>query len=122
MHNNMGEQEARRRARMRVVSYGPRSAQGAQVWNAMETLIGTAKKLGVNIFHYLRDRVSGARAMPSLAELIEEKLKRSTSGPRGRNKPVPGLLRSYGLSLSLLQPHSHADNRLACCAPQPGSP
>jgi hypothetical protein len=75
MHNNPGELEARRRVRKRVVSYGPRSAQGAQVWDAMETLIGTAKKLGVNLFHYLRDRVSGARAMPSLAKLIEEKAK-----------------------------------------------
>jgi len=75
LHNNPGELEMRRRVRKRVVSYGPRSAQGAQVWDAMETLIGTAKKLGVNIFHYLRDRVSGARAMPSLAGLIGEKAK-----------------------------------------------
>jgi hypothetical protein len=29
----------------------------------METLLGTAKKLGVNFFQYIRDRVSGARPM-----------------------------------------------------------
>jgi hypothetical protein len=38
--------------RKRVVSYGPRSVQGAQAWDTFQTLLGTAKKLGVNFFHY----------------------------------------------------------------------
>src|SRR5437879_2792591 len=61
------------RGRKRVVSYGPRSTAGAQVWDAMETLLSTARKLGVNFFQYIRDRVSGARQMPALAELIKER-------------------------------------------------
>jgi len=72
-HNNPAELAARFRVRKRVVSYGPRSAAGAQAWDAMETLLGTAKKLGVNFFQYIRDRVSGARQMPSLAELIKQR-------------------------------------------------
>ena len=41
--------------------------------HTLETLLGTAKKLGVNFFQYIRDRVSGARQMPSLAELIKQR-------------------------------------------------
>ena len=75
LHNNAAELAVRLRVRKRVVSYGPRSERGAKAWDTMETLLGTAKKLGVNFFHYLRDRVSGAQQMASLAELIQEKAK-----------------------------------------------
>src|SRR5216684_1908931 len=64
---------ARMRVRKRVVSYGPRSEQGVKAWDTMETLLATAKKLGVNFFHYIRDRVSGAKKMMSLAELINHR-------------------------------------------------
>lgn len=73
LHNNAAELGARTRVRKRVVSYGPRSEQGAQAWDTMETLLGTAKKLGVNFFHYIRDRVSGAKKMMSLAERINQR-------------------------------------------------
>jgi hypothetical protein len=75
LHNNPAELGARLRVRKRVVSYGPRSERGAKAWDTMETLLGTAKKLGVNFFHYICDRVSGANKMPSLAELINERAK-----------------------------------------------
>ena len=73
LHNNPAELGARLRVRKRVVSYGPRSAAGAKAWDAMETLLGTARKLGVNFFQYIRDRVSGGMQMPSLAELINQR-------------------------------------------------
>jgi len=73
LHNNPAELDARLRVRKRVVSYGPRSTAGAQAWDAMETLLSTARKLGVNFFQYIRDRVSGARQMPSLADLIKQR-------------------------------------------------
>lgn len=73
LHNNPAELGARGRVRKRVVSYGPRSQQGAQAWDTFQTLLGTAKKLGVNFFHYLRDRIGGARQMPSLADLIHQR-------------------------------------------------
>jgi hypothetical protein len=75
LHNNPAELGARGRVRKRVVSYGPRSAKGAQAWDTFETLLGTAKKLGVNFFDYLRDRIGGARKMPSLADLIQQRTK-----------------------------------------------
>src|SRR5260221_2587936 len=64
---------ARGRVRKRGVSYGPRSQQGAKAWDTFQTLLGTAKKLGVNFFHYLRDRIGGARQMSSLADLIKQR-------------------------------------------------
>jgi len=84
LHNNPVELDARLRVRKRVVSYGPRSAAGAKSWDAMETLLGTARKLGVNFFQYLRDRVSGAMQMPSLAELIKQRAKMFDLSPSWR--------------------------------------
>jgi hypothetical protein len=73
LHNNPAELDARTRVRKRVVSYGPRSLAGARTWDAMETLLSTARKLGVNFFQYIRDRVSGTMQMPSLADLIKQR-------------------------------------------------
>jgi len=75
LHNNPAELDVRRRVRKRVVSYGPRSEKGIQGWDTLQTLIGTAKKLGVNCFQYIRDRISGARQMPALADLIRQRAK-----------------------------------------------
>jgi hypothetical protein len=36
------------------------------------SMLGAAKKLGVNGFQYIRDRISGARKMPALADLIQQ--------------------------------------------------
>jgi len=38
-------------------------------------LFGTAKKLGVNAFQYICDRISGTRQMPALADLIQQREK-----------------------------------------------
>ncbi len=37
------------------------------------TLSATAKKLGVSIYQYIHDRVSGANRMPDLADLIRQR-------------------------------------------------
>ena len=81
LHNNPVESDARLRVRKRVVSYGPRSAVGAKTWDAMETVLATARKLGVNFFQYIRDRVSTAKQMPSLAELIKQRGETSNLSP-----------------------------------------
>ena len=86
LHNNPAELDARTRVRKRVVSCGPRSLAGARTWDAMETLLSTARKLGVNFFQYIRDRVSGATQMPSLADLI--KLRAQTMDLGSSWKPI----------------------------------
>jgi len=68
LHNNPAELGARTRVRKRDVSFGPRSAAGAQCWDTFQTLYGTAKKLGVNFYEYICERVRGAAS--KLPELI----------------------------------------------------
>jgi len=70
LHNNPAELGARHRVRKRDVSFGPRSQAGITAWDIFGTITQTAAKLGVNIAHYLHDRLSGAYRMPSLATLI----------------------------------------------------
>jgi len=71
LHNNPAELAARTRVRKRDVSFGPRSAEGVQCWDTFQTLYGTAKKLGVNFYQYICERVRGIS--PKLPELIASK-------------------------------------------------
>ena len=80
LHNNPADLGARLRVRKRDVSFGPRTEKGKQAWDTVMTLVATAKKLGVNITRYLYDHVSGAYAMPALAELITERARQQPLG------------------------------------------
>jgi hypothetical protein len=82
LHNNPAELGARLRVRKRDVSFGPRTAEGAQAWDTFTTLTATAKKLGVSIYHYVQDRIAETYALPSLADLITE---RAQQQPLGRS-------------------------------------
>jgi hypothetical protein len=73
LHNIAAELAARRRVRKRDVSFGPRSEAGRRAWDTLQTLSETARKVGVSFYHWLWDRVSETNAMPSLAEVIEER-------------------------------------------------
>ena len=77
LHNNEAELGARHQKPKQNISFGPRTAPGAKIWDTGLTLVATAYKLGVNIFDYILDRVSGAYQMPSLASLIEIKAAQS---------------------------------------------
>lgn len=70
LHNNPAELAARQRVRKRDISFGPRTQDGVMAWDTFMTLSETAKKLGVNFYLYLHDRVAGAHQLPSLASLI----------------------------------------------------
>jgi Transposase IS66 family len=70
LHNNACELGVRRRVRKRDVSFGPRTAAGAKTWDTLHTLAATAQLHGVNVLHYLQDRLSGACRFPSLASLV----------------------------------------------------
>lgn len=72
LHNNTSELGARLRKPKENISFGPRTTEGAKVWDAALTLVATAHKLRVNIYAYIYDRISGANQMPSLASLIEQ--------------------------------------------------
>ena len=72
LHNNPAELGARQRVRKRDVSYGPRSADGTKAWDTFMSLAATTKKLGVSFYHYIHDRISEAKQVPPLADLIDE--------------------------------------------------
>ena len=80
LHNNPAELAARQRVRKRDVSFGPQTDDGAKAWDTFQTLTGTAKKLGVSIYHYIRDRVSQTYELPSLADLITERAQQQPLG------------------------------------------
>jgi Transposase IS66 family len=73
LHNNPAELAARRRVRKRDVSFGPRSAAGLRAWDTFHTLAATTQQLGVSFAAYLKDRLSQAGQVPSLAELLTER-------------------------------------------------
>lgn len=73
LHNNPAELGARQRVRKLDVSLAAASQAGLRAWDALQTVVATARKLGVNVYHYLLDRVSGKEELPSLAKLIEER-------------------------------------------------
>ena len=75
LHNNPAELGARQRVRKRDVSLQARTSEGIGAWDTFQTLVSTAKKLGVTIYQYLHDRVTHTNQLPSLATLIEERAK-----------------------------------------------
>jgi len=80
LHNNPAELGARKRVRKRVVSFGTRTIDGTKAWDTFMSISATAKKLGINFYHYLSDRISGAFEMPSMAELITQRAQQLNLG------------------------------------------
>jgi len=74
LHNNASELAARVEKRRQDVSLQIKSKKGAEAKDAFLTVVETAKKLGVNIYKYMADRISRKFNMPSLAELITQNL------------------------------------------------
>jgi hypothetical protein len=55
------------------VSLQARTPQGIGAWDTFQTLVGTAKKLGINMYQYFYDRIAQTNTFPSLAHLIEQR-------------------------------------------------
>jgi hypothetical protein len=75
LHNNPAELGARQRVRKRAISFGPRTAEGAQAWDTFMSLAATTKQLGVSFYQYIHDRISGTNQIPPLNEVIDERAK-----------------------------------------------
>jgi len=73
LHNNPAELGARQRVRKRDVSLQARTPEGIGAWDTFQTLVGTANKLGVNVYQYFHDRIAQTNLLPSLATLIQER-------------------------------------------------
>jgi hypothetical protein len=79
LHNNPAELGARQRVRKRDVSYGPRSPDGVKAWDIFQTLVETTKKLGVNFYQYVYDRLTKGGQIEGLADLIISRSQASIS-------------------------------------------
>lgn len=73
LHNNPAELGARVQARKRDINLQTKNEKGTRAKDTFATIVQTAKKLQVNIFDYIYDRISGSFEMPSLADLITQK-------------------------------------------------
>lgn len=72
LHNNTAELGARTQARMRDINLQTVSPNGTQTKDTFATIVQTARKLGVNVYSYIYDRISRKFEMPSLANLITQ--------------------------------------------------
>jgi hypothetical protein len=73
LHNNASELGARVSARRRDVSLHTKSKAGTCAMDTFTTIVQTAKKLSVNAYKYIFDRLSCCYQHPSLAELIRNR-------------------------------------------------
>ena len=71
LHNNPAELAARYQARVRDIHFHTMSAAGTKIKDALATISATSRKLSVNMFDYLFDRITKNYQMPSLATMIK---------------------------------------------------
>ena len=73
LHNNESELGARAKVRRRDVSLQTKTKEGTKASDTFLTIVQTAKKLKVNAYKYIFDRVSKRYEFPSLANIIKAK-------------------------------------------------
>lgn len=90
LHNNPAELGARQRVRKRDVSFGPRTEAGARAWDVWQSVVETTRKLGVNLYEFVLDRLTGRGEIKPLAELIEAKAEELSLGWTWGLRSEPG--------------------------------
>ncbi len=73
LHNNDSELAARKEVRYRDISFQTRVPKGTQAKDVFFTIIQTCKKLGVNAYAYMLDRLTKKQQMIPLDKLIFQK-------------------------------------------------
>jgi hypothetical protein len=73
LHTNLSEGHLRDYVTKRKISGGTRSELGRQARDTFASLKKTCRRLGVNFWAYLQDRVRGGGQIPRLADLIRRK-------------------------------------------------
>jgi len=80
LHNNPAELDLRVQTRRRDINLQTRNEKGTEAKDTFMTIIQTARKLGVNSYQYLYDRISESLEMPSLASMIISTAKNKNLG------------------------------------------
>jgi hypothetical protein len=75
LHNNPAELGARVQARIRDISLHTISQAGTDAKDTFATIVQTARKLKVNVYDYIYDRITKKYQIPNLADMIYDKLK-----------------------------------------------
>ena len=75
LHNNDAELAVRKEVRHRDISLQTRTQKGTQAKDVFFTVIQTAKKVGINAYQYILDRINKKYEMTPLHILVERKLK-----------------------------------------------
>ena len=73
LHNNLSEGHIRDYVKKRKISGSTRSDAGRRARDTFASLKKTCRRLGVNFWEYLQDRVKGLGKIPRLADLIRQK-------------------------------------------------
>ena len=73
LHNNQAELGARVQACNRDIHLHTMSEAGTKTKDTLATLSETARKLSVNLYEYLLDRITKRYNMPSLADIIKQR-------------------------------------------------
>jgi Transposase IS66 family len=73
LHNNLSEGHMRDYVKKRKISGSTRSESGRRARDSFASLKKTCRRLGVNFWAYLQDRVRGLQRIPPLAELIRRR-------------------------------------------------
>jgi hypothetical protein len=87
LHNNAEESDIREYVKKRKISGGTRSAAGRRCRDTFTSLKKTCRKLGVNFWAYLQDRLRRLGKIPRLADLIRERAAMSRA-PLGEAVPA----------------------------------
>jgi hypothetical protein len=77
LHNNESELAARVKIRKRDISLQTKTKEGTQASDTFLSIAETSRKLGVNIYEFILDRVSKKFRLPSLADIIRMKASNS---------------------------------------------
>ncbi len=73
LHNNLSEGHVRDYVKKRKISGSTRSELGRRARDTFASLKKTCRRLGVNFWDYLQDRVRGVGQIPRLADQIRQK-------------------------------------------------
>jgi hypothetical protein len=77
LHNNASETDIREYVKKRIISGSTRSDLGRRCRDTFASVKKTCRKLGVRFWEYLRDRLSGENSIPSLPDLMRQRMQES---------------------------------------------
>ncbi len=73
-HNNPAELATRVQSRIRDIHLHTMTPEGTAAKDTFATITQTARKLSVNVYDYIYDRIANKFDMPSLAEVMQSKM------------------------------------------------